>query len=90
MREKIKLIWESYYPVILAFISFLYSVTLWFTGNDFRAWSGRRRITEYHITKNKRKVDQYEYEGPVYARDTNIEYIGEVVNRLVSRSEINE
>ena len=33
MREKIKSIWESYYPVILAFISFLYSVTLWFTGN---------------------------------------------------------
>ena len=33
MREKIKLIWESYYPVILVFISFLYSVTLWFTGN---------------------------------------------------------
>ena len=22
-----------YYPVILAFLSFLYSVTLWFTGN---------------------------------------------------------
>ena len=33
MKEKIKSIWESYYPVILAFISFLYSVTLWFTGN---------------------------------------------------------
>ena len=33
MKEKIKSIWENYYPVILAFISFLYSVTLWFTGN---------------------------------------------------------
>ena len=26
-------IWASYYPVILAFLSFLYSVSLWFTGN---------------------------------------------------------
>ena len=25
--------WGLYYPVILAFLSFLYSVTLWFTGN---------------------------------------------------------
>ncbi len=25
--------WGKYYPVILAFLSFLYSVTLWFTGN---------------------------------------------------------
>ena len=24
---------EVYYPIILAFISFLFSVTLWFTGN---------------------------------------------------------
>ena len=24
---------EIYYPIILAFLSFLYSVTLWFTGN---------------------------------------------------------
>ena len=33
MKNKIKLYWEIYYPIILAFISFLYSVTLWFTGN---------------------------------------------------------
>ena len=33
MKDKIKLYWEIYYPIILAFISFLYSVTLWFTGN---------------------------------------------------------
>ena len=58
------------------------------TGNDFRAWSGRRRITEPHITKDAHKTEQYEYEGPVYARDTNIEYIGEVVNRVIHRSEI--
>jgi len=24
---------EVYYPIILAFLSFLFSVTLWFTGN---------------------------------------------------------
>ena len=60
------------------------------TGNDFRAWSGRRRITEHHITRDERKTEQYEYEGPVYARDTNIEYIGEVVNRIIHRSEIKE
>tara|TARA_A100001015_G_C14519312_1_gene529776 strand:+ start:355 stop:522 length:168 start_codon:yes stop_codon:yes gene_type:complete len=24
---------EKYYPIILAFLSFLYSVYLWFTGN---------------------------------------------------------
>ena len=33
MKNKIKLYWEIYYPITLAFISFLYSVTLWFTGN---------------------------------------------------------
>ena len=60
------------------------------TGNDFRAWSGKRRITEHHITRDKHKTEQYEYEGPVYARDTNIEYIGEVVNRIIHRSEIKE
>ena len=25
-------LWQSYYPVILAFLSFLYSVSLWFSG----------------------------------------------------------
>tara|TARA_Y100000389_G_scaffold109128_1_gene106198 strand:+ start:1898 stop:2083 length:186 start_codon:yes stop_codon:yes gene_type:complete len=25
---------EKYYPVILAFLSFLYSIYLWFTGNQ--------------------------------------------------------
>ena len=29
-----KMIWISYYPVILAFLSFLYSVSLWFNGNQ--------------------------------------------------------
>ena len=30
--KKIRLFWEIYYPVILAFVSFLYSVSLWFSG----------------------------------------------------------
>ncbi len=35
MKNKIKLaldFWGKYYPIILAFISFLYSVGLWFSG----------------------------------------------------------
>tara|TARA_B100000989_G_scaffold297489_1_gene283398 strand:- start:105 stop:338 length:234 start_codon:yes stop_codon:yes gene_type:complete len=35
MKSKIKLaleFWGKYYPIILAFISFLYSVGLWFSG----------------------------------------------------------
>ena len=31
--KKLMLFWELYYPIILAFFSFLYSVSLWFTGN---------------------------------------------------------
>ena len=31
--KKIKLYIELYYPVILSFLSFLYSVSLWFSGN---------------------------------------------------------
>jgi hypothetical protein len=33
MKNKIIEMWGLYYPIILAFISFLYSVTIWFTGN---------------------------------------------------------
>lgn len=36
MKSKLKSIldfWEVYYPIILAFVSFLYSVSLWFGGN---------------------------------------------------------
>ncbi len=36
MKNKIKWIadfWGDYYPIILAFFSFLYSVSLWFSGN---------------------------------------------------------
>jgi hypothetical protein len=30
--KTIKLFWDTYYPIILAFVSFLYSVSLWFSG----------------------------------------------------------
>ena len=30
--KKIKQYWDLYYPIILAFVSFLYSVSLWFSG----------------------------------------------------------
>ena len=30
--KTIKLFWDTYYPIILAFISFLYSVSLLFSG----------------------------------------------------------
>jgi len=32
--KKIKKLWKIYYPVVLAFISFLYSVSLWFSGQQ--------------------------------------------------------
>ncbi len=32
--KKVKLFWVLYYPVILSFLSFLYSVGLWFSGNQ--------------------------------------------------------
>ncbi|RPG59887.1 MAG: hypothetical protein CBD51_002510 [Flavobacteriales bacterium TMED191] len=32
--KKIKNFWKIYYPVILAFLSFLYSVSLWFSGQQ--------------------------------------------------------
>ena len=30
--NKVKFYWKLYYPVILSFLSFLYSVSLWFNG----------------------------------------------------------
>ncbi|MAR39844.1 MAG: hypothetical protein CMD22_04065 [Flavobacteriales bacterium] len=32
--KKIMLFWGKYYPIVLAFLSFLYSVSLWFLGNQ--------------------------------------------------------
>lgn len=34
MKNKIILYWGLYYPIFLAFVSFLYSVGLWFMGNQ--------------------------------------------------------
>ena len=31
--KKIMMFWGRYYPIFLAFVSFLYSVSLWFLGN---------------------------------------------------------
>jgi hypothetical protein len=58
------------------------------TSSDFRCYSGPRRITEHHVNPKKHVINQYEYEGPVYAKDTNIEYIGEVTNNFIHRSQI--
>ena len=60
------------------------------TSTDFRAFSGPRRITERTVTKTGTETNEYKYEGPVFARDTNIEYVGPIQNRIIHRSEINE
>tara|TARA_R110000796_G_scaffold2787_2_gene10703 strand:+ start:293 stop:454 length:162 start_codon:yes stop_codon:yes gene_type:complete len=35
-------------------------------------------------------VVTHEYEGPVYAMDTNFEYIGPVINTYVNKEMLNE
>ena len=66
MKRAIEL-WGVYYPIVLAFISFLYSVTLWFTGNQLEGifvgiWvpsilsasvALRQRRTDYYNQKRK-------------------------------------
>ena len=32
IMKKIMLFWGNYYPIVLAFVSFLFSVSLWFCG----------------------------------------------------------
>ncbi len=34
ITQKVKHFLNTYYPIVLAFISFLYSIYLWFTGNE--------------------------------------------------------
>ena len=66
--KKIILIWQVFYPVILAFLSFLYSVSLWFSGYQLEGifvgiWVPsililsvviRQRVNDYkNETKNK-------------------------------------
>lgn len=67
MKNKFIDFWGLYYPIILAFVSFLYSVTLWFTGNQLEGifvgiWvpsilsasvAIRQRRTDYYKNKNK-------------------------------------
>ena len=52
--KKVMLFWELYYPIILAFISFLYSVSLWFSGNEVR-----RNICWYLGTINTSGIGCY-------------------------------
>ena len=66
MKNKLITFWEIYYPVILAFVSFLYSVTLWFMGYKLEgifvgiwvpsilsmATTIRQRRNDYYKNKN--------------------------------------
>ena len=58
------------------------------TSGDFRCYSGPRRITETHVNPREHIVNQFNYDGPIYARDTNVEYIGEATNNFINRSQI--
>ena len=73
MKSKFKTImwyWEIYYPIILAFISFLYSVSLWFTGNKLEGifvgiWvpsilAASIAIRQRRLTAPKRNVEPIE------------------------------
>ena len=54
--RKIMLFWEIYYPIILAFFSFLYSVSLWFILAASVAIRQRRPRTPYFPSStNKRR-----------------------------------
>ena len=61
MKNKVKQLldfWEVYYPIILAFVSFLYSVSLWFTGNKLEGifvgiWAINTCGINSHQTKKK-------------------------------------
>ena len=67
---------EKYYPIILAFLSFLYSVYLWFTGNELEGICGASPITILGFTvaiRQKKKPINHDY-----ASTTNI-LIGSIV-----------
>jgi len=69
MKNKLIEFWGLYYPVVLAFISFLYSVTLWFSGQKLEgifvgiwvpsilafAIAIRQRRNDFFKNKNKNK-----------------------------------
>lgn len=65
------------------------------TAGWFRSFSGPRRIsaperTVHGLASLSVPVVTREYHGPVYARDTNFEYIGPVLNAHVHREMLNE
>ena len=67
IMRKLMEFWGVYYPIILAFLSFVYSVTLWFSGNKLEGifvgiWvpsilsasvALRQRRGDYRNQKNK-------------------------------------
>jgi len=65
------------------------------TAGYFRCFSGPRRISaparvEHGLPQLKIPIVTREYHGPVYAMDTNFEYIGPVLNKHIRREMLNE
>ena len=65
------------------------------TASWFRSFSGPRRITAPErvvqgLESLKIPVVTREYHGPVFAMDTNFEYIGPVLNKHIKREMLNE
>ena len=74
-----------------------HSTGTWYrvTTTYFRCFSGPRRITApERIIQGMESLSvpvvTHEYEGPVYAMDTNFEYIGPVINTYVNKEMLNE
>lgn len=58
---------EKYYPIILAFLSFLYSIYLWFTGNQLEGlYVGLWPVTILAFAiaiRQRRKEDKKQQDG---------------------------
>ena len=74
--KKVKLFWVLYYPVILSFLSFLYSVGLWFSGYQLEGifvgiWVPS--ILAFAICIRQRRNDYYRAlaAGKRYKRNNN-------------------
>ena len=51
---------EKYYPIILAFLSFLYSIFLWFSGNELEGiyvWLWPVTILAFSVALRQRRRD---------------------------------
>ena len=64
--NKLLFYWGMYYPIILAFFSFLYSVTLWFSGLKFEGifvgiWVPS--ILGFSVAIRQRRNDMYGYKN---------------------------